>query len=52
MGRLDRAKSESNAAWEDCQRGTIVRIEGLKRKDGSVLARIPQDGTVEVIRAV
>ncbi len=51
VGRLDRTKSESNAAWEECQRGTIVKVEGLKRKEGATLARIPADGTVEVVRS-
>jgi ribosomal protein RSM22 (predicted rRNA methylase) len=52
VGRLDRAESEANSAWDDCQRGTIVRIEGLKRKEGSTLGRIPAEGTVEIIRPV
>jgi ribosomal protein RSM22 (predicted rRNA methylase) len=50
IGRLDRAKSETNAQWRECQRGTIVKVEGLKRKDGATLARIPTDGTVEIVR--
>jgi ribosomal protein RSM22 (predicted rRNA methylase) len=50
VGRLDRAESDSNAAWDDCRRGTIVRIEGLKRKEGATLGRIPAEGTVEIIR--
>jgi hypothetical protein len=51
VGRLDRAKSTTNAAWEECQRGTIVRIEGVKRKEGATLGRIPEDATVEIIRS-
>lgn len=50
IGRLDRAESETNCAWSECRRGTIVQIEGLKRKDGATLARIPADGTVEIVR--
>ncbi|HSS30213.1 MAG TPA: hypothetical protein VLL06_04270, partial [Nitrospiraceae bacterium] len=50
VGRLDRAESETNAAWDHCRRGTIVRIEGLKRKEGATLERIPTEGTVEMIR--
>ena len=50
IGRLDRAESETNAAWDDCQRGAIVRIEALKRKEGATLGRISSDGTVEIIR--
>jgi hypothetical protein len=48
-GRLDRATSETNAAWDDCQRGTLVRIERLKRKEGATLSRIQADSTVAVI---
>ena len=52
IGRLDRAKSESNSMWEECQRGTIVKVEGLKRKEGRALARIPEEGTVQIIHSV
>lgn len=52
LGRLDRARSPGNSAWDDCQRGTIVRIEGLQRKEGSTLGRVPADGTVEMLRRV
>jgi ribosomal protein RSM22 (predicted rRNA methylase) len=52
LGRLDKVQSETNAPWSECQRGTIVRIEGLKRKEGAALARIPEDGTVEIIRLI
>jgi ribosomal protein RSM22 (predicted rRNA methylase) len=50
VGRLDRAQSVTNSAWDDCQRGTIVRIEGMTRKDGATLCRIPAEGTVQIIR--
>ena len=50
LGRLDRARSSNNSAWDECQRGTIVQIEGLQRKEGSTLGRIPADGTVELLR--
>ncbi len=52
IGRLDRATSESNAAWQDCQRGTIVKVEGLKRKEGATLGRIPENATVEIVKSV
>ncbi|HEY7129665.1 MAG TPA: small ribosomal subunit Rsm22 family protein [Nitrospira sp.] len=52
VGRLNRALSSSNSAWDDCQRGTIVRIEGVKRKDGAALGRIPAPGKVEIIKSV
>jgi len=50
VGRLDRAESATNAAWEACQRGSIIRLDGVKRKEGSTLGRIPAEGTVEMIR--
>jgi ribosomal protein RSM22 (predicted rRNA methylase) len=52
VGRLDRVKSEANSAWDDCRRGTIVRIEGITRKEGSSLSRIPEEGTVEIVRPI
>lgn len=52
VGRLDRTRSAPNAAWDHCQRGTIVRIEGAKRKEGATLGRIPTEGRVEIIRSV
>ena len=50
VGRLDRAESATNASWEACQRGSIIRLDGVKRKEGSTLGRIPVEGTVEMIR--
>lgn len=50
VGRLDRAQSDTNSSWDQCQRGTIVRIEGVKRKDGASLARIPADSMVHIVR--
>ncbi|MDZ4732655.1 MAG: small ribosomal subunit Rsm22 family protein [Nitrospirota bacterium] len=50
VGRLDRAESATNSVWEACQRGSIIRLDGLKRKEGSTLGRIPAEGTVEMIR--
>jgi len=52
VGLLNRALSPSNAAWNDCQRGTIVRIEGIKRKEGATLSRIPAEGTIEIVRPI
>lgn len=51
VGRLDRASSSLNSAWDHCQRGTIVRIEGITRKDGASLGRIPDDATVHIVRS-
>jgi ribosomal protein RSM22 (predicted rRNA methylase) len=50
VGRLDRAASATNAVWEACQRGSIIRLDGVKRKEGSTLGRISAEGTVEMIR--
>ena len=50
VGRLDRAASATNAVWETCQRGSIIRLDGVKRKEGATLGRIPAEGTVEMIR--
>ncbi|HSA84761.1 MAG TPA: small ribosomal subunit Rsm22 family protein [Nitrospira sp.] len=52
VGRLDRATSDANSAWDHCQRGAIVQIEGMKRKEGATLSRIPAEGTVEIIRPI
>lgn len=52
IGRLDRAASASNAALDVCHRGAIVRLDGVKRKEGATLGRIPAEGTVELIRPV
>ncbi|MGH7221582.1 MAG: small ribosomal subunit Rsm22 family protein, partial [Nitrospiraceae bacterium] len=32
VGRLDRAESAANAMWEACQRGSIIRLDGVKKK--------------------
>jgi ribosomal protein RSM22 (predicted rRNA methylase) len=50
VGRLDRAGSAANAAWHHCQRGTIVRIESITRKEGASLSRIPADALVQIVR--
>jgi ribosomal protein RSM22 (predicted rRNA methylase) len=52
VGRLVRAQSPTNREWEACQRGSIIRIDGVKRKEGSMLGRIPAEGTVDMIRQV
>jgi ribosomal protein RSM22 (predicted rRNA methylase) len=52
VGRLDRAESATNVVWEACQRGSIIRLDGMKRKEGSRLGRIPAEGTVEIVRPV
>jgi hypothetical protein len=52
VGRLDRAQSTSNSAWNECQRGTIVRIESITRKEGATLGRIPENAAVDIVRFV
>src|SRR5262249_12961620 len=50
VGRLDRLMAEANAAWDQCQRGTIVKIEGLKRRGRTTLERIENNAAVEIVR--
>jgi ribosomal protein RSM22 (predicted rRNA methylase) len=50
IGRLDRAASATNAVLQACHRGAIIRLDGVKWKEGSTLGRIPAEGTVEMIR--
>jgi ribosomal protein RSM22 (predicted rRNA methylase) len=52
VGRLDRAKSEANSAWDECQRGTIIQIEGITHKERASLGRIPDDATVDIVRSI
>jgi len=52
IGRLDRTRSSTNSSWDLCQRGTIIRIEGVTRKEGSKLGRIPEGGGIEIVRPV
>ena len=52
VGRLDRAESPTNETWDECSRGTIVKIEKLTRKAGASLGRIPCDATVQIVRSV
>jgi ribosomal protein RSM22 (predicted rRNA methylase) len=52
VGRLDRAASDLNAAWNQCQRGTIVRIQSITRKAGASLGRIPDDAAIHIVRSV
>lgn len=52
--RLDRAASPSNAAFAEVRRGSIVRIDGLVKRDGRdrIFGRIPADGVVDLLRSV
>ncbi|GKS57261.1 hypothetical protein YTPLAS18_07880 [Nitrospira sp.] len=52
FGRLEKERSDSNAVWDECQRGTIVRIEGSQRKDRATLERIQSKGIVEIVRSI
>jgi len=56
VGRLDRERSETNAAFDDWHRGAIVRIEEIVRRERkgreSTIGRIPASSTVEMIRPV
>ena len=54
VGRLDRALSPANSGWDHGQRGTIVRITDIVRKERkgreSAVGRIPRDALVEIVR--
>ena len=52
VGRLDRAETDVNLGWDECQRGTIVRIEHITRKDGASLGRIADRSAVHIVRSV
>ncbi len=56
VGRLDRERSDANAALDEWHRGAIVKVEDLVRKEGKggqrVVARIPAAAKVEVVRPV
>lgn len=53
VGRLDRMQSSSNADFDGCQRGTIVRISEIVRKERkgreSTVGRIPAEAAVEIV---
>jgi len=56
VGRLDRMRSPSNAAFDNWHRGAIVRIDEIVRKERkgreSTIGRIPAEATVEILRSV
>ena len=52
VGRLDRAETDMNSKWDECQRGTIVRIEQISRTDGASLGRISDRSAVQIVRSV
>jgi hypothetical protein len=50
VGRLDKARSEANAALDRWHRGAIVRVEHIERRTG--IGRIESSTRVELIRPV
>src|SRR6266571_4687671 len=50
VGRLDKARSDANAALERCHRGAIVRVEHIERRAG--ISRIENSTRVELIRQI
>ena len=50
VGRLDRARSEANAALDRWHRGAIVRVEHIERR--ATIGRIERATRVEVVRPV
>ncbi|HET6675987.1 MAG TPA: small ribosomal subunit Rsm22 family protein [Nitrospiraceae bacterium] len=53
VGRLDRQRSDTNAAFDQGKRGTIIRIDQIVRKEkmGRIasLGRVPEGATVEIV---
>jgi ribosomal protein RSM22 (predicted rRNA methylase) len=53
VGRLDRMRSPSNAAFDEWHRGAIVRIDEIVRKNQkATIGRVPVEATVEIVRPV
>lgn len=55
IGRLERARSEANAALDDWHRGAIVRLQDIEWKEtpaGRRMGRVRPTSTVEMIRPV
>ena len=52
VGRLDRRRSVTNEAWNRLRRGTIVELDGIVKKEGATLGRIPENGLVQIVRSV
>lgn len=56
VGRLDRKRSPSNAAFDDWHRGAIVRVSEIVRKERngrlSTVGRTESDTAVQIIRSV
>ncbi len=50
VGRLDKARSEANAALDRWHRGAIVRVEHIERRAG--IGRIENSTRVELVRPV
>ncbi len=56
VGRLDRMRSPSNAAFDEWHRGAIVRIDqivrGQRKGREATVGRVPDSATVKIIRPV
>ena len=56
VGRQDRLRSESNAAFDEWHRGAIVQVERIVHKERggkvSALGRIEQNAAVQIVRSV
>lgn len=50
VGRLEKARSEANAAFDGWHRGAIVRVDRIERR--GAVGRIGSEATVELIRPV
>lgn len=56
VGRLDRERSDTNAAVDGWQRGAIVRISEIVRKERkgreAIVGRVPSSASVQIVRPV
>lgn len=50
VGRLEKARSDANAAFDRWRRGAIVRVEQIERR--GAVGRIGSEATVELLRPV
>jgi len=54
IGRQDKERSSSNAAFDDWHRGAIIRVSEIVRKERkgrpAMVGRITSSGVVEIVR--
>lgn len=54
IGRLDRMRGPANEVFDRCDRGDIIAIDPIikKQEGGAGLGRVPKEGAVRIIRTV